>query len=449
MQTNIKFLLVGEVYTDVHLQTKVEMKNMLRLGGIFHSARAFHAHKIDYSLAFISPSYLTKSIHSWANQLQATSCCQIGEIKECPNVIFIADSLEAGDQGYNDLLRDQCETELWRDELKQIIEIESPTDILVYPGKYELSELFQILNEFPCRVHLDLQYDNENVINTLENQTELETFIISTSSNYFKDTCSGKSLMLADVVILGKAKSILLKENRGGSRYYRGSEWVAAPAFQVETAHSVGVGDCFNAVFLSKYYQGIRSEVALRLASYSSAWYASTWKHEEFCDLMNCLPSDNEISELKGTEIHWEERSGHHIYIAAPDFPDVDVSWIQKLYESLKYHNFTPHRPVIENGLITGGEPDYQQLEAYNNDLLLLEDCSILVAVLLNDDPGTYVEIGWMAAKGKPTILFDPYRLAKNLFLRKTVNKICYSLGEVIDTVYDYASGVKVGGKNA
>ncbi|MBY0217833.1 nucleoside 2-deoxyribosyltransferase [Paenibacillus illinoisensis] len=443
MPTNLKFLLIGEVYTDVHLQLTIELKNMLRLGGIFHSARAFHANKTDYSLAFISPSYLSNTICSWADQLHATACSQIGEIKESPNVILISDTVEAGDQGYNDLLRSQSNTELWKDELREIIEREAPTDILVYPGKYEFRELIPIFNVISCRLHLDLQYDNEDIISALDDINEIETFITSTSSTYFKDSCTGESAKLADIVNTGKAKSVLLKENRGGSRYYRESTWVASPAFQIETAHSVGVGDCFNALFISKYYQGSTSEIALRHASYSSAWYASTWEHEKFCDLMNYLPSDNEISDLKGTEIHWEERTNYHIYIAAPDFPDVDVSWIEKLYDSLKYHNFVPHRPVLENGLITGSEPDEQQLEAYNNDLLLLENCSILVAVLLNDDPGTYVEIGWMAAKGKPVILFDPNRSAKNLFLRKSVNKICYSLGEVIDSVFEYASEKK------
>ncbi|MBB6670068.1 nucleoside 2-deoxyribosyltransferase [Cohnella nanjingensis] len=436
----MKFLVIGEVYTDVHLQAKIEEKNIVRLGGIFHSARALHAHKIDYSLAYISPSYLSNSISYWAAHLCATSYHQVGEILDCPNVIFIADSVEAGDQGYNDILKDQHRVELSLDALRNVIQTELPTDIILYPGKFPLDVVVQIIREFSCRFHIDCQYGKDQILELLDIESGIETFIISTSSSYFNEDCLGEIQRVSPLVDSGKVKSILLKENRGGSRYYKDSVWVGAPAYPVETAHSVGVGDCFNVVFLSNYYRGNAVNSSLRLASYSSAWYASTWRHEEFCSLIDNLPSVSEIMELKGNQLHWEERKLQHIYIAAPDFPDIDVSWIEKLYDALQYHNFTPHRPVRENGLIRGDEPDSQQLESYHNDLLLLNQCSILIAVLLNDDPGTYVEIGWMAAKGKPAILFDPTKSARNLFLRKTANRICYTLGEVIDAVYEYTS---------
>jgi nucleoside 2-deoxyribosyltransferase len=434
----MKFLLIGEVYTDVHLHSYEEDKNILRLGGIFHSARALHAHSVEYSLAYISPSYLKASISKWAQQLCATSLYHVGEINGCPNVIFISDSVEAGDQGYNDILYKQFETEMSNELIDRAFNSELPTDIILYPGKFSMDYLISNIQNYSYRLHIDCQYGVDQVIELLEKGIEIETFIISTSSKYFQDICLGSSAVLATLVDTGKVKSVLLKENRGGARYYRDSIWTGTPAFPMVTAHSVGVGDCFNSAFLSYFYAEKDVQISLRNASYSAAWYASTWKHEEYCEMINNLPSENEIKELKGIELSWETRKKQHVYIAAPDFPDVDTLWVDKLYEALQYHNFSPHRPIQENGLINGVEPDHQQLEVYNKDILLLEKCSVLVAVLLNDDPGTYVEIGWMAAKGKPTILFDPSMSARNLFLRKTVSRICFTLGEVIDAIYEY-----------
>ena len=59
------------------------------------------------------------------------------------------------------------------------------------------------------------------------------------------------------------------------------------------------------------------------------------------------------------------------------------------------------------------------------------------MAVILNDDPGTYVEIGWMAKSGKPVIIFDPYENVRNLFLKKTATFVTSSINEVIDLVFE------------
>jgi queuosine biosynthesis protein QueC len=67
----------------------------------------------------------------------------------------------------------------------------------------------------------------------------------------------------------------------------------------------------------------------------------------------------------------------------------------------------------------------------------LLEKSSVLIAVILNDDPGTYVEIGYMAKSGKTVIVFDPYKQVRNLFLKKSADYIVHSMNEVIDTIYD------------
>jgi nucleoside 2-deoxyribosyltransferase len=434
MQNNEKkILVIGEVYTDVHLDNN---PIIYRLGGIFHSARALNSIKNQYALGVLTPEYLEGSITKFGIELGASSCVIVGEIKNVPNVMLIMESTEAGNQGYNDILKDQSESVINAQAISDLLQEFKPTDILIYPGKYNLLEIGEILINYSGRIHVDFQYENQ-YLDPFAEQVKIDTLILSTSSSIFTDICAGDSNNLVSL-LQNKTESILLKENRGGSRYfsYEDATWLTAPAYLNETAHSVGVGDCFNSFFLSSIENPYTS---MKLASYAASFYASTFDHKIYLsNVENIFELKNQIVDLQGVRLGWEERAEHHIYIAAPDFPYLDTKWIQTIYNSLKYHNFIPHRPVLENGIIIGDEEDRFQLETYYKDIKLLEQCSVLVAVLLNDDPGTYVEIGWMARSNKPTILFDPYYKANNLFLKKTVSRICHSLSEVINAVFEF-----------
>nr|WP_230309176.1 nucleoside 2-deoxyribosyltransferase [Planomicrobium sp. YIM 101495] len=121
------------------------------------------------------------------------------------------------------------------------------------------------------------------------------------------------------------------------------------------------------------------------------------------------------------------------VYLAGPDFPHIDTKWIDELHDRLNQEGFVSRRPIQENGLFTGNETDEQRQEIFDNDVRLLEETSMLIAVLLNDDPGTYVEIGWMSKAGKPVIIFDPHQEATNLFLVKSADAIAYTINEVIE----------------
>jgi queuosine biosynthesis protein QueC len=428
-----RFLILGEVFTDVHLDIK---ESPLRLGGIFHSARAFNAINCEYALAAIAPIYLYKNVQKFGNQLNAQHTVIVGEINGSPNVMNIQESAENGDQGYNEILSGEAEVRVDHQKLTQIIEEFNPTDILLYPGKYRIEDLFPALENFNGNLHIDVQYGIESLERMISNNFNFSTIILSTSSTLFKQNYLSVTSLVGSS-LRANTKSFLLKENRGGSTYYHTTNqtWFEAPAFKTDTMHSVGVGDCFNAVFLSQQNERTNGS-ALKIASYIAMIYASTFAFDEFKDLISNLDF-NDIVNLPAKRLSWGEREKHHIYIAGPDFPDVDTRLIKEVYDNLKYHNFIPHRPVVENGIISGSETEEQQQEAYQKDIALLEKSSVLIAVILNDDPGTYVEIGYMAKSGKPVIIFDPNKKVKNLFLKKSADYIVHSMNEVIDTVYD------------
>jgi len=114
----------------------------------------------------------------------------------------------------------------------------------------------------------------------------------------------------------------------------------------------------------------------------------------------------------------------------------MDRTYFEKVDRALNYYNFSPHRPIVENGVYTGKEDYHIQQEIYNEDVRLLEISELMVVVLLNDDPGTLVEIGWMNKEGRPIILFDPFHIVHNLFLKKSVTCIAHSVDEVIYHVF-------------
>lgn len=428
-----RFLILGEVFTDVHIDIP---ESPVRLGGIFHSARAFSAINFDYALAAIAPRYLFENVIKFGNLLNAQHTAIVGEINGAPNVMNIQESAENGDQGYNDILMREAEVTVDYQQLNQIIEEYNPSDILIYPGKYCIEDMFPALESFNGNLHIDVQYGIDSLDGMISNNFNFSTIILSTSSTLFEKNYYSMTNLVSSSLV-ANTNSFLLKENRGGSTYFETTNqaWYEAPAFKTETVHSVGVGDCFNAVFLTQQSQRTNGS-ALKIASYIAMIYASTLVFEEFKGLISNLDF-NDIEKLPAKRLSWGEREKHHIYVAGPDFPDVDTRLIKEVYDNLKYHNFFPHRPVVENGIITGTETEEQQQEAYQKDVELLEKSSVLIAVILNDDPGTYVEIGYMAKSGKPVIVFDPYKKVRNLFLKKSADYIVHSMNEVIDTVYD------------
>jgi nucleoside 2-deoxyribosyltransferase len=439
-----RFLIIGEVMTDVHLNVIDKSNSVVELGGVFHAARALHAINAIYSIAYFAPSYLFSSIEKYGNILRSERNYCFGTIDGSPNVMVVSESAECGPQGYIDILKDQADIMYQDIDIKKVIDDFKPSDILLFPGKYNISKLLSELNNCEARIHIDFHYNSQNIIDGLcssKFQHQIDTAILSTSSELFKIDCKASFHETINYFNRVNTKTVLLKENRGGSRLYICNEnkLIKTPAYLGRTLHSVGVGDCFNSIFLHEYYRGNEAEIALVKASFGASLYASTFKHDEFVNLINAyLSLDNEIIySMQGVAIPWEMRKDIHIYIAAPDFPDIDCTHIDILSDCLNYHNFTAHLPVRENRIIVGDESIEVQDAAFEKDLRLIEKSALLIAVLLYDDPGTLLELGMFAAKGKPTILYDPYNKARNLFLRKLPTKWCKNLNEVIDSVFE------------
>ncbi len=430
-------LIIGEVFVDTHLDIFYEEAPLVRLGGIFHSARAFSSINTKYALAYYAPSYLEENINYYSCILKAERCHKLGTILKAPNVMLIKDSKEIGYQGYSNILKDQAEYKEENDLLKIINDIK-PSDILIYPGRYNTQKVIQSLNNFDGNIHIDFHYDsNKDILNTFKRS--LSTVILSTSSSLFKEQCQESLNGIIDYFSNHNVEKILVKENRGGSYCYSipNKKLYESPAYFVPTMHSVGIGDAYNSFFISDYLHE-KVDITMRFSSICAAKYAETLCFEKFKENIQLLLSDiKNIIKLKGVRLSWEERSQKNIYLAAPDFPEIDTFLLDRLADCLTYHNFKPRLPIRENGLAHPSMSFDQEINIYQKDIELINSCDLLIAVLLFNDPGTLVELGMFKQIGKPTIIYDPYGYCKNLFVKHTPDFLCNTISEVIDAVYE------------
>lgn len=428
-------LVIGEIFIDTHLDILHKQTPLVRLGGIFHAARAFYACDSKYSIAYYAPLYLERDVETFAFELGAQHSFKLGNIDHSPNVLLISDSTESGFQGYCNIVKDQA-VYYPPENIEEIISIVQPTDVLLFPGRFDNLLILNALKNDQRRLHIDLHYDCESLLDTFSGC--IDTIFTSTSSSLFQNHCHGT---LAGIKMHFKDQDIIrfvVKENRGGSYMYNvaADELIEAPSYVVNTMHSVGVGDVFDSVFLvNELMHG--AQKALRYAALVAAWYAETMDVNIF--RANVLYTNHHIDEeftLMGIRLPWDIRSEKNIYIAAPDFPDVNTVKIDHLVNCLQYHNFKTRRPVQENGLATPDMSVKDEQAMYRKDIDLLYECDILIAVLLYNDPGMLVELGMFKQMMKPTILYDPYSICDNLFVKQTPDYMCKTVEEVISSVF-------------
>lgn len=428
-------LLIGEVFIDTHLDIIHEGGPLVRLGGIFHAARACAALGIDFALAYYAPNYLNNDINYWSLFLGTKGCYQLGKIIDAPNVMLIGESSESGSQGYINILKDQTKY-IDVSSLDDIVKAVSPTDILFFPGRFDTIKVMDTLQPFTGQVHIDAHYDSDNLFCSVNR--EISTLFLSTSSLLFTEKCGSTFSGFLDFCDGYDVKQCILKENRGGAVCHCAGKEACfeSDSYHVPTMHSVGVGDVYDVAFISQVLD-IDLAKRMQLAAFCAAKYAETMDYDKFKDNVQLICSHiDELSRLKGIRLPWDKRKSINIYLAAPDFPDIDTTLLDSLDNNLKYHNFSPRRPIKENGLASPDLDYAKETAMYQKDIELLNKCSLLIAVLLNNDPGTLVELGMFSQSGKPTIIFDPFHYCANMFLRHTPNYICDTLSDVIDATY-------------
>jgi nucleoside 2-deoxyribosyltransferase len=432
-----RICLIGDIVVDVTLKTATTPVK-LRLGGIVHAARALWALNIPYSVGYFAPSYLDSNIHRYLKDLGCSDIVKLGNVTGAPAVFLIEEVKEVGDQGYDFLLRDEISIEYDHEKLMNL-KANGYEDCLVISGNYDLRI---IIEHLPNQIHVDLANNIENLDALKGWQSRITSIFLSTSSALFRKSFAGDFKEFAELFRLYTVQFVL-KENRGGSRAFNfdTSEIIPVAAQTRPIVHSVGVGDAYDAVFVSGYrHYGLQD--ALVLSSWIAGEYASTTYPDDFkTGVQRILASPiGQLKGMQGVYLPWELRPSIHIYIAAPDFSFVNTGPIDVLEKSLRYHNFTPRRPIKENGEMESGAGKARRQELVTKDMLILHECRLLVGVLLYDDPGTYMEIGYAAAKDIPTIVFDPCARATNCMLTELPTLLSNDMDEIIAEIFIQAA---------
>jgi nucleoside 2-deoxyribosyltransferase len=431
--------LLGQALVDVTMGELGKPPKM-RLGGVAHAARALWALEESYSVGFIAPRYLERQATDFFVAHHATAGHPIGTVDGAPNVILVEHPTEAGPQGYELLLRDEHAVVLDVARIQALLETPTISDVLAFPDPAYLPELGPQIGSHGWRLHLDLDGDYTSLA-ALGIETPIETAILSTSSNTFLESYGADVSLIRSALDPLVARAFLFKENRGGSRLFVGDTTLSTPAQVRPVVHSVGVGDCFDAVFVV-LRQRHDDGAALAYASAIAAEYASTSHPDLFKTAVAAtmlIPPD-EIVQMAGVELPWESRREIQVYVAAPDFDYVDRRPIDELSEALSYHGFSPRLPVRENGQLGDGASAAERRRVVKSDLVLLEGCDLLVAVLLYNDPGTLMEVGIAIQRQCPVVVYDPYGIAENAMLTALPYKVSRSLDAVIAAIFEQAS---------
>ena len=432
--------LVGDILNDVTLAS-AETKLKMRLGGIVHAARGLWAMGVDYAIAYFAPSYLDSHIENYLRHFGCKQILKLGNVTNCPYTMLISEVKEIGDQGYEFLLRD----DIYIDYDEQAIsELNSFEDLMIISGSYNLSKIVSIISS-DVRIHSDVA-NNVKSVEELRLGRKIETLFVSTSSDLFHNIFSDANSFFS--ILSSFANIIVLKENRGGSRVFDSATGytynISSQTSPIQ--HSVGVGDVYDAVSIKGPYENL--EDRLHLASWIAKEYARTTFPVDFKNAVKVVLNMkiDQLKSSKGCFLPWEVRQKCQIYIAAPDFDFVDTRLIDTLCASLAYHNYVPHRPIKENGQMSNGAEKTERAKLFSADMALYENCNMLIAVLLYNDPGTLIEIGLAAQRGIPTLVYDPYRKADNCMLTELPTLVSSDMDTILSKVFNeyskmYANG--------
>lgn len=437
-----RVLIIGEVYIDHHIDIPFEEGYLSRLGGVFHAARACDALGLEYAIAYFAPAYLEKDIQKFSEILKAKKAYCLGVIDRAPNIMLIGKSDESGSQLYDNILCKQA-VFIEKKEIKEILFEFSPTDVVLFPGRYDNKKFVNELSNYTGKIHIDMNYDCDDIKEL--RGISIETVFLSTSSIAYKDYFEESSY--EQLVTCFKEKNVghlVIKENRGGSWAYEfaSNRSYEAPAYNVDAIHSVGVGDVYNMAYL-RVADSMDIEKRMIFASWIAAAYAQTFDHQKYKENTELIcEKREEFLQIKGVRVPWTKRQCYQIYMAAPDFNYVDTKKLDELVNALTYHNFVPRLPIRENGQVNVDSSLDEEYQIFAKDIELLQECKLMIATLLYNDQGTLVEIGNYHAEKKPIILYDPYKKLNNMFLKNVCTSYCQTVSEVIDAIFNIISGM-------
>ena len=181
-------------------------------------------------MAAVCPSYLQEDARRLLVSLGCSEFIPLGELSGSPNVVLVRDPIEAGDPGYENILRNRATVRL----SDVSCQLSKYRQCLVFPGRFDIKDVVGMMST-DVEFHLDIAYDIADVTDLASVCGSVGTVFLSTSSDLFRSLGSGGVNEL-DAQLSGLDASVfVLKENRGGARLIdrRTTNTVGIPAQNV------------------------------------------------------------------------------------------------------------------------------------------------------------------------------------------------------------------------
>jgi hypothetical protein len=189
------------------------------------------------------------------------------------------------------------------------------------------------------------------------------------------------------ILDLWGAEIVVIKlGTKGVSVFKQGCERVDVPAFLTSTVFKIGSGDVFSAMFAHCWGErGDDPAVAAEFASRAVADYVESRQLP-----VTSVPSASVREEYRG-----QDRQPN-VYLAGPFF-DISQRWlVEECKSSLESLGAQVFSPIHDVG------PEAQHGNVAEADLKGLRECSVVLALLDSEDPGTIFEVGYARALHHP-----------------------------------------------
>lgn len=262
-----------------------------------------------------------------------------------------------------------------------------------------------------------LRYVDILLVNEEESQLITETNTLSEAIE-----CLSNLNLKYVVIKRGDKGCILINEQR---------KVKSIPAFNSNVKCTLGSGDVFGGVLAANYIENKDIEYSIKIASCAAANFIECNDIELMCDKRTlekeviCRKENVMLKKVKA-------------YLASPFFSQQELNWVKYIKGVLEEVNIDVFSPFHENGLLKRNSSDILKKEVFDKDIEAIDKSDIIVALLDNNDTGTYFEIGYAYKNEIPIVGLKTSDSNLNNMILNSCSVIVNSVDELIYEVKKY-----------
>lgn len=196
------------------------------------------------------------------------------------------------------------------------------------------------------------------------------------------------------------ASVLVVKMGPKGAKVFTATgESRVIPVYKTSSVWPIGSGDVFASIFAYHWMGGKDAFEAAEKASFSTAIYCNTKSYK-----FEANKDSNDIVPLKINEYPKGK-----VYLAGPFFNYAEKWVVNEIYRELKGLGLNVFSPLHDVGV---GAPNSN---VAHDDLVGLDECKIVFAIVDGLDSGTLFEIGYAKKMGIPVIAYNEHQQDKDL----------------------------------